>query len=364
MRTVLSAATEKRNRNNRHRSIPVPHAVFEVVREQHAEPRAHQAEPRLLDRVREVIRFRHYSLRTEEAYLGWIRRFVRFHGNRHPETLGTEEVRSFLTDLAVNGKVAAPTQNQALSALLFLYQQVLKKEVGWLDDVERAQRPAKMPVVCTAEEVQAVLKEVKGATTRLMAHLLYGSGLRLMECLRLRIKDVDFARCQILVRDGKGSKDRVTMLPVRLVGPMQRHLVKVKGLHDEDLAEGFGHVHLPFALERKYARASRQWAWQYVFPSARRSRDPREPAAPDRRHHLSELVLQRAVKEAVRRAGVAKPITCHTFRHSFATHLLENGYDIRTVQELLGHKDVSTTMIYTHVLNRPGIGVRSPLDAA
>jgi len=239
MRTVLSAATEKRNRNKRHRSIPVPHAVFEVVREQHAEPRAHQAEPRLLDRVREVIRFRHYSLRTEEAYLGWIRRFVRFHGNRHPETLGTEEVRSFLTDLAVNGKVAAPTQNQALSALLFLYQQVLKKKIGWLEKVERAKRPVHKPLVLTRGEVHQRFVHPHG-TTRLMASLLSGSGLRLTECLRLRVKDLDFGYGHIEVRDGKGAKDRVTMLPVKLAEPLQRHLRKVKAVHEEDLEAGFG----------------------------------------------------------------------------------------------------------------------------
>jgi integron integrase len=327
-----------------------------------AESNTSSGKPRLFDRVREVMRFKHYSVRTEEAYLGWIRRFILFHGKRHPNELGTEDVRAFLTALAVRGKVAAPTQNQALSALLFLYQQVLKKEIGWLDDVERAQRPAKLPVVCTLEEIRAILEQVQGGTARLMAHLLYGSGLRLMECVRLRVKDADLAYNRIMVRDGKGNKDRVTMLPVRLCEPLRRHLVKVKALHEEDLEEGCGSVYLPFALERKFPRASREWAWQYVFPSVRRSVDPRGDATSEHRHHISELMLQRAVKEAVRRAGVAKPVTCHTFRHSFATHLLENGYDIRTVQELLGHKDVSTTMIYTHVLNKPGLGVRSPLD--
>ncbi|MBA3834161.1 MAG: integron integrase [Chthoniobacterales bacterium] len=325
-------------------------------------PLGNGAKPRLFDQVREVMRFKHYSIRTEEAYLGWIRRFILFHGKRHPETLGTEEVRAFLTALAVKGKVAAPTQNQALSALLFLYGQVLRKEIGWLDDVERAQRPPKLPVVCTPEEVRAILREIRGGTPRLMAHLLYGSGLRLMECVRLRVKDVDLGYNRIMVRDGKGNKDRLTMLPVRLCEPLERHLRKVKALHEEDLEEGLGQVYLPFALERKCRRAASEWVWQYVFPSGRRSRDPRDPEAPERRHHLSELVLQRAVKEAVRCSRVAKAVTCHTFRHSFATHLLENGYDIRTVQELLGHKDVSTTMIYTHVLNKPGIGVKSPLD--
>ena len=319
-------------------------------------------QPRLLDLVREVMRFRHYSLRTEEAYVGWIRRYILFHGKRHPSAMGTEEVRAFLTDLAVNGKVAAATQNQALSALLFLYQRVLEQEIGWLEDVPRAHQPTKMPVVCTREEVNGLLRAIRGAMPRLMAQLLYGSGLRVMECVRLRVKDVDLQRCQIVVRDGKGSKDRVTMLPVQLAEPLRRHLTVVKARHEEDMEEGFGHVFLPFALSRKYRRASREWAWQYVFSAAHRSADPRDAAAPERRHHVCETVLQRAVKEAVRRAGLSKPATCHTLRHSFATHLLENGYDIRTVQELLGHKDVATTMIYTHVLNRPGIGVRSPLD--
>ncbi len=325
------------------------------------------ARPKLFDQVRAVMRFRHYSIRTEEAYLGWIRRFILFHGKRHPSSLGTEEVRAFLTELAVNGKVAAPTQNQALSALLFLYQQVLEQEIGWLDDVPRAQRPSKMPVVCTPEEVRSLLAAMKGGTPRLMAKLLYGSGLRLMECVRLRVKDIDLAKCHIVVRDGKGAKDRITMLPVQLSEPLRRHLIKVKMQHEDDLAEGFGDVYLPFALARKYPRASREWAWQYVFPSSKRSLDPRNrgtEAVPtlERRHHISELVVQRAVKEAVRAAKLTKPASCHTLRHSFATHLIENGYDIRTIQELLGHKDVSTTMIYLHVLNRSGMGVKSPLD--
>lgn len=339
------------------KSVAAP-TYFTVVREPEPEP----APPKLMTVVRQVMRFRHYSLRTEEAYTGWIRRFILFHGKQHPETLGTEEVRAFLTDLAVNGQVAAATQNQALSALLFLYQQVLEREIGWLEDVPRAQRPAKLPVVCTAEEVRALLGAVRGATARLMAQLLYGSGLRLMEAVRLRVKDVDLKKCQVTVRDGKGAKDRITMLPVGLAEPLRRHLTKVKMQHEDDLADGYGDVYLPFALARKYPRASREWAWQYVFPAAKRSVDPRDPRVPQRRHHVSELVLQRAVKEAVRACGISKPATCHSLRHSFATHLLENGYDIRTVQELLGHKDVSTTMIYTHVLNKPGIGVRSPLD--
>lgn len=357
MKRFLADAQENGNGKE-----PEPSALFAVVREAGPVSERPGAGPKLLDQVREVMRFRHYSLRTEEAYTGWIRRFILFHGKRHPASLGTEEVRAFLTDLALKGKVAAPTQNQALSALLFLYQQVLRREIGWMDDVPRAQRPTKMPVVCTPEEVRSLLNAIKGGTARLMAQLLYGSGLRLMECVRLRVKDIDLAKCHIVVRDGKGAKDRMTMLPVQLADPLRRHLTKVKMQHEDDLAEGFGDVYLPFALARKYPRASREWPWQYVFPSQKRSADPRNIAAPERRHHVSELVLQRAVKEAVRAAQLTKPASCHTLRHSFATHLLENGSDIRTIQELLGHKDVSTTMIYTHVLNRPGIGVKSPLD--
>ena len=316
--------------------------------------------PKLLDQVRAKIRLKHYSIRTEQAYVDWIRRYILFHGKRHPQEMGKPEVEQFLSHLAVERNVAASTQNQALSAILFLYKEVLEKNIGWLDDVERAKRPARLPVVLTAAEVRAVLAHLEGRH-RLMANLLYGAGLRLMECVRLRVKDLDFEYRQITVRDGKGQKDRLTMLPDALAGPLRTHLADVKILHEQDLQEGFGNVYLPFALERKYPNAGREWGWQYVFPASQRSIDPRSNI--ERRHHLDEQTLQRAFKNAVRASGVAKPASCHSLRHSFATHLLMAGYDIRTVQELLGHKDVSTTMIYTHVLNRGGKGVVSPLDA-
>jgi integron integrase len=315
--------------------------------------------PKLLDQVRYAIRTKHYSIRTEEAYVQWIRRFILFHNKRHPKDMGAKEVSQFLSDLAVTRQVAASTQNQALSAILFLYQEVLRQEIGWVDEVVRAKKPRKLPVVLTREEVKAVLHGLSG-TAWLMASLLYGSGLRLMECLRLRVKDVDFAYNQIVVRDGKGEKDRVTVLPLNVKVPLQRHLQDVEKLHARDLEGGFGRVYMPYALERKYVNANREWAWQYIFPAATRSIDPRSGI--ERRHHVSKLVLQRAVKAAIRKAGIAKAASCHTFRHAFATHLLEAGYDIRTVQELLGHQDVNTTMIYTHVLNRGGRGVRSPGD--
>jgi integron integrase len=317
------------------------------------------AQPRLLDQVRDKIRLKHYSIRTEQAYLDWIKRFILFHGKRHPENLGSAEVEQFLTHLAVERKVAASTQNQALNAIVFLYTEVLGRELGWLDNMERAKRPARLPVVLTATEVRALLVRLEGHHW-LMASLLYGAGLRLMECVRLRVKDIDFEYTQITVRDGKGDKDRVTMLPGSLVTSLKTHLEKVKALHEQDLQGGFGEVYLPFALARKYPRAGREWGWQYVFPASQRSSDPRSDK--ERRHHIAEQALQRAIKKAVREAGIAKPASCHALRHSFATHLLQSGYDIRTVQELLGHKDVSTTMIYTHVLNRGGKGVRSPLD--
>lgn len=320
-----------------------------------------QDKPKLLDQVREKLRVRHYSIRTEQAYVDWIKRFVLFHRKRHPETMGNREVSEFISHLATDRNVAASTQNQALSALVFLYQQVLGRELGWLDDLERAKRPARLPVVLTQAEVRSVLAHLDGRH-ELMAKLLYGAGLRLMECVRLRVKDADFERGEILVRDGKGGKDRVTLLPQSATEPLKNHLEKVRAVHENDLAAGFGEVYLPFALERKYQNAAREWGWQYVFPASKRSVDPR--SGKERRHHIDEKSLQRAVKSAVRVSRTTKPATCHTFRHSFATHLLESGYDIRTVQELLGHKDVTTTMIYTHVLNKGGKGVRSPLDAS
>ena len=315
--------------------------------------------PRLLDQVRDAIRARHYSRRTEKSYVAWIRRYIFFHGKRHPAEMGTQEIRRFLTALAVDRKVAASTQNQALSALLFLYQVVLEQEVPWIDSVVRAKSPHRLPVVLTRDEVRAVLGRFQGAP-RLMAMLLYGAGLRLLECARLRVKDVDFATNQITVRSGKGGRDRVTMLPAAVKPELIRHLEQARRQHLTDLQRGAGWVELPDALTRKYPHGGREWGWQWVFPATRIYVD--RVTGQRRRHHLHESVVQRAVKEAVRVAGVAKRASCHTFRHSFATHLLEDGYDIRTVQELLGHRDVATTMIYTHVLNRGPAAVRSPAD--
>ncbi|HJT80636.1 MAG TPA: integron integrase, partial [Chthoniobacterales bacterium] len=315
--------------------------------------------PRLLDRVRQHLRLRHYSIRTEQAYTDWIRRFILFHGKRHPQEMGEAEISAFLTHLANDRNVAASTQNQALSALLFLYQVVLDTKLDWMDDLDRVKRPPKVPVVLTQKEVRAVLAQLTG-DYRLMAELLYGSGLRLLECLRLRVKDVDFGYNQITVRDGKGFRDRITILPERLRKPLRQHLARVKELHSQDLAVGRGKVYLPFALAQKYKNAERSWSWQYVFPAAKLSVDPRSYET--RRHHVDEKNLQNRVKMAVQRAKVTKLASCHTFRHSFATHLLEAGYDIRNVQELLGHRDVTTTMIYTHVLNKPGLAIQSPLD--
>jgi integron integrase len=315
--------------------------------------------PRLLDRVRDAIRTRHYSYRTEEAYVGWIRHYILFHGKRHPAELGRADVSRFLTALAVEQRVSAATQNQALAALLFLYREVLGHEVGWLDDIVRAKRPHRLPIVLTRTEVERLLAHLRG-TPRIMATLLYGSGLRLMESHRLRVKDLDFERHEIVVREGKGDKDRVTILPTRTAAELRTHLAAVATLHARDLVDGFGRVMLPDALAHKYPHADREWAWQWVFPASKLSIDPRSGIR--RRHHLDASVLQRAIHLAARTAGLSKPVSPHTLRHCFATHLLENGYDIRTVQELLGHRDVNTTMIYTHVLNRGGRGVESPAD--
>lgn len=315
--------------------------------------------PRLLDQVRGKIRLKHYSIRTEQVYVDWIKRFVLHFDKRHPSEMGAREVEAFLTHLAVHGKVAAATQNQAKSALLFLYREILDQDLPWLENVERAKTPKRLPVVLTQAEVQSVLSRLSG-THWLVAGLLYGAGLRIMEALRLRVKDVEFSRGEILVREGKGFKDRVTMLPAAVAVPLKAHLNQVRDLHQQDVAEGFGEVYLPYALDRKYPNAGRDWGWQYVFPSKNRSVDPRSGVV--RRHHVQDQAIQRAIRQVVRDAGIAKPATPHTLRHSFATHLLQAGYDIRTVQELLGHSDVSTTMIYTHVLNKGGRGVTSPLD--
>ncbi len=315
--------------------------------------------PKLLDRVRQAIRTRHYSRRTEEAYVLWIRRYILFHGKRHPREMGAAEVSAFLTSLAVDRKVSASTQSQALSAILFLYQEVLGGDLPRLQDVVRARAPRRLPVVLTRDEVRRVITRLEGMHL-LIARLLYGSGLRLLECLRLRVKDVDFPANQIVVRGGKGDRDRITMLPESIKDALAAHLEKVRIQHQRDLARSAGWVAMPSALQRKYPNAGREWGWQWVFPATRFYRDTATGQL--RRHHLHESAVQRAIKEAVLRAGIAKPASCHTLRHSFATHLIEDGYDIRTVQELLGHRDVSTTMIYTHVLNRGGRGVRSPAD--
>jgi integron integrase len=315
--------------------------------------------PKLLDQVRDKIRVKHYSIRTETQYLQWIRRFILFHGKRHPREMSAPEVEAFLSHLATVGNVSASTQNQALSALLFLYREVLGIDLPWMDTMVRAKKPRRLPVVLSRAEVARVLERMEG-TYGLMARLLYGTGMRLMECARLRVKDVDFARREILIREGKGGKDRVTMLPEALVVPLKEHLGKRRRLYEDDLAKGMAGVYLPDALARKYPNSATEWGWQYVFPSGSYSVDPR--SGHERRHHIDEKLLQRAMKRAVAASGIVKPATPHTLRHSFATHLLEGGYDIRTVQELLGHSDVSTTMIYTHVLNKGGRGVTSPLD--
>ena len=314
--------------------------------------------PKLLDRVRQAIRLKHYSYRTEQTYVDWIRRYILFHNKQHPKDMGIREVEAFLSHLAVVGNVAASTQNQALSALLFLYRFVLEQDLPPVDAL-RARQSRYLPTVLTKEEVQAIISRLSGEH-KLLVQLLYGTGLRLTEGLSLRIKDVDFSYQQITVRDTKGHESRATMLPTTLAPFLQEHLKRVRCTHERDLAQGYGSVYLPFALDRKYPNAEKEWIWQYIFPGDRLSKDPRSDAV--RRHHLHESGLQKAIKQAVRQAKIDKRVSCHTFRHSFATHLLQNGYDIRTVQELLGHKDVKTTMIYTHVMNRGGRGVISPLD--
>ena len=319
---------------------------------------AAMAERKLLDQVSDVARFRHLSLRTEQTYRNWIKRYIFFHGKRHPQELDAEAVRLFLTHLAVDGQVSASTQNQAFNALLFLYRHVLKIDLH-IQGVERARHSRRLPVVFSKAEANAILNLLSGEN-RLIVALLYGSGLRIMEAVRLRVKDIDFARNEITVRDGKGEQDRLTMLPRALRPPLARQIAAVRARHEADLKIGCGEVYLPYALEKKYPKASCDFIWQYVFPADKLSVDPR--SGKTRRHHASEQNVQRAVKTALRKAGVRKNGTCHAFRHSFASHLLEDGYDIRTVQELLGHKDVRTTMIYTHVLNKGGRGVRSPLD--
>jgi len=315
--------------------------------------------PRLLDRVREALRVRHYSRSTEKAYVGWIRRFILFHKKRHPKDMAEPEIRRYLAHLAIRLHVSASTQNQAFSSLLFLYREVLKKNLEGLHDTVRAKCPIHLPVVLTFSEVRAVLEQLHG-TPWLMAALMYGSGVRLRECLRVRVKDLDFQRVELTVRDGKGRKDRGTMLPRKLHGPLREHLRRVRRLHENDLHFGLGRVDLPDALERKYPSAASEWCWQWVFPASRLHTD--DETGQRRRHHSDESVLQRAFKAAVRASGVPKPATCHTMRHSFATHLLEKGYDIRTIQKLMGHKSVETTTIYLHVLNRGADGVISPFD--
>jgi len=317
------------------------------------------SEKKLLDQMRDILRAKHYSPRTEETYVDWAKRFILFHDKRHPSEMGAKEIQEFITHLATELNLAASSQNQALSAIIFLYRQVLKLELNLPELNLRAKKSERLPTVLSKVEALSVLNQMSG-TTQLMAQILYGSGLRLMECLRLRVKDIDYQNRQIVVRDGKGEKDRVTPLPETLVVPLQEHLIAIYQLHKRDLEEGFGEVYLPHALVRKAPNTAREWFWQYVFPANQRSIEPITNQI--RRHHLDESTLQRAVKEAARKAKINKPVSPHTFRHSFATHLLQNGYDIRTVQELLGHKDVKTTMIYTHVLQRGGLAVKSPLD--
>lgn len=313
---------------------------------------------KLLDQARDILRAKHYSYRTEQAYIDWMRRFILFHGKRHPKDMGAAEIQVFLLHLANDRNISASTQNQALSALLFLYREVLQKDIEPIL-LSTAKRPQRLPTVLTRQEALQILGHMTGIY-KLMAQLLYGSGLRLMECLRLRIKDIDFTYRTITVRDGKGEKDRIVPLPEAVIPDLRRQIERVRLLHEEDLAAGYGEVYLPYALAQKYPNAARELGWQYLFPAPKRSTDPR--SSRERRHHIGPSSLQKAIKTAVRQSGIAKPVTAHTFRHSFATHLLQAGYDIRTVQEILGHKDVRTTMIYTHVLQRGGLAVRSPLD--
>ena len=315
--------------------------------------------PRLLEQVRQAIQLRHYSIRTEQAYCYWIRYFIRFHKLRHPRDMGGEEINQFLTFLAMQRTVSPATQNQALNAIVFLYRTVLEIDLGGFDNFVRAKHKKRLPVVMTHDEATRVLTMLTD-TPWLMASLLYGCGLRLMECVRLRVKDVDFDRRSLIVRQGKGGKDRVTVLPTKLIAPLQSQIASVKNLHEFDLSEGFGEVYLPYALARKYPNTGRTLAWQYVFPASKRSIDPRSQK--EMRHHIDESVLQKSVRAAVRKSGINKPATCHTFRHSFATRLLERGADIRTVQELLGHSHVNTTEIYTHVLKINKTGILSPID--
>ncbi|MFZ2957439.1 MAG: integron integrase [Candidatus Ozemobacteraceae bacterium] len=316
--------------------------------------------PTLLEKVREIIRLKHYSSKTEKSYVGWIRRFLIFFKCRHPREMGCPEIRNFLTDLALVKKVASSTQNQALAALLFMYRDVLRLDLPFVEGIERAKKPERLPIILTRPEIQQIFAYLDGSFW-LMGNLLYGAGLRLNECIQLRVQDVEFSNNQITVRQGKGAKDRVTILPEAVKNMLQEQIRRILFIHAQDLSEGFGRVFLPAALDRKYPNAAQEQAWQYVFPARKRSIDPRTNV--ERRHHLHETSLQHAIKEAVRKAGITKPVGCHSFRHAFATHLLEAGYDIRTIQELMGHKDVSTTMIYTHVLQRGGRGVVSPLDS-